>query len=239
MGSQAAWSSLTSGGVFPICLVLRLRCESGASEHAGVLQHQVLPVEDGGHALEALLLAHHEALEENQPCQQARAAAAHRLAQVRPNGTLKYLIVPDRYYPPPAKGQKPEDRKMYEQHENHENPLRCPVKLYEFYLSKCPESTKNRNDMFYLQPERSCVPDSPVWYSAQLLNRFLKFSNLHKNILTSKSSVQVQHGEDAGQVADGAGGAGAHVGRPSLLAGQHLHFLPKVKHSCSSPGPPS
>merc|ERR1719270_1381175 len=26
-----------------------------------------------------------------------------------------------RYYPPPAKGQKPEDRKMYEQHENHEN----------------------------------------------------------------------------------------------------------------------
>jgi len=77
-----------------------------------------------------------------------------------------------RYYPPPAKGQKPEDRKMYEQHENHENPLRCPVKLYEFYLSKCPESTKNRNDMFYLQPERSCVPDSPVWYSAQLLNRF-------------------------------------------------------------------
>jgi len=77
-----------------------------------------------------------------------------------------------RYYPPPAKGQKPEDRKMYEQHENHENPLRCPVKLYEFYLSKCPESTKNRNDMFYLQPERSCVPDSPVWYSGQLLNRF-------------------------------------------------------------------
>jgi len=76
-----------------------------------------------------------------------------------------------RYYPPPLKGQKNEERKMYEQHENHENPLRCPVKLYEFYLSKCPESTKNRNDMFYLQPERSCVPDSPVWYSAQLLNK--------------------------------------------------------------------
>ena len=29
-----------------------------------------------------------------------------------------------------------QDRKMYEQHENYENPLRCPVKLYEFYLSK-------------------------------------------------------------------------------------------------------
>jgi len=43
------------------------------------------------------------------------------------------------------------------------------------------------------------------------------------------AAQQVQHGEDAGQVADGAGGAGAHVGRPSILAGQHLHFLPKVK----------
>ena len=77
-----------------------------------------------------------------------------------------------RYYPPPAKGQKNDDRKMYEQHENHESPLRCPVKLYEFYLSKCPESVKNRNDMFYLQPERSCVPDSPLWFSTQLFNRF-------------------------------------------------------------------
>ena len=24
--------------------------------------------------------------------------------------------------------------------------------------------------MFYLQPERSCVPDSPVWYSTQTLD---------------------------------------------------------------------
>ena len=50
--------------------------------------------------------------------------------------------------------------------------MRCPVKLYEFFLSKCPEATKNRSDLFYLQPERNCVPDSPVWFSAQLLNRF-------------------------------------------------------------------
>jgi len=32
-----------------------------------------------------------------------------------------------------------------------------------------PESIKNRNDVFYLVPERSCVPDSPVWYSTQSL----------------------------------------------------------------------
>ena len=35
-----------------------------------------------------------------------------------------------------------------------------------------PESAKTKSDMFYLQPERSCVPDSPLWYSAQPLNPF-------------------------------------------------------------------
>jgi len=33
-----------------------------------------------------------------------------------------------------------------------------------------PESIRNRNDVFYLTPEPSCVPDSPVWYSAQPLS---------------------------------------------------------------------
>jgi len=64
-----------------------------------------------------------------------------------------------------AAGQKGE-MIPFEQLENVENPLRCPVKLYEFYLSKCPETIKHRNDMFYLLPEPSCVPESPVWYSA-------------------------------------------------------------------------
>lgn len=93
-------------------------------------------------------------------------------------------------------GNNSRKKKVYEQQENEENPLRCPVKLYEFYLSKwyvylflfykrkfqiniiiiliqlyyfSPESVKTRNDVFYLLPERSCVPDSPVWYSTSPL----------------------------------------------------------------------
>ncbi|KAL5009829.1 hypothetical protein ScPMuIL_012134 [Solemya velum] len=77
-----------------------------------------------------------------------------------------------RYFCPANKGNKKKGEGMpvYEQAENLDNPLRCPVKLYEFYLSKCPDSTKNRNDTFYMAPERSCVPDSPVWYSTQPLS---------------------------------------------------------------------
>ncbi|XP_054271190.1 zinc finger MYM-type protein 3-like [Macrosteles quadrilineatus] len=88
----------------------------------------------------------------------------------RPPGSRNVLL---RFYPPQALIDDPKLRKkkVYEQQEDEENPLRCPVKLYEFYLSKCPESVKNRNDVFYLQPERSCVPDSPVWYSTMALQR--------------------------------------------------------------------
>lgn len=58
----------------------------------------------------------------------------------------------------------------YEQLENLEFPLRCPVKFFEFYQSKCPENIKHRNDVFYLQPEPCCVPSSPVWFTANQLD---------------------------------------------------------------------
>ncbi|XP_075146129.1 zinc finger protein without children isoform X2 [Haematobia irritans] len=86
-----------------------------------------------------------------------------------------------RFYPPQAGLEaNPRKKKVYEQQENEENPLRCPVRLYEFYLSKCPESVKTRNDVFYLQPERSCVPDSPVWYSTQPLSQESLQKMLHR-----------------------------------------------------------
>ncbi|KAI1231229.1 hypothetical protein IHE44_0008166 [Lamprotornis superbus] len=67
-----------------------------------------------------------------------------------------------------GKRKRSEDEEVptaVEMAENTDNPLRCPVRLYEFYLSKCSESVKQRSDVFYLQPERSCVPNSPIWYS--------------------------------------------------------------------------
>ncbi|XP_026332163.1 zinc finger MYM-type protein 4 isoform X2 [Hyposmocoma kahamanoa] len=86
-----------------------------------------------------------------------------------------------RFYPPQsALEANSRKKKVYEQQENEENPLRCPVKLYEFYISKCPESVRTRNDVFYLQPERSCVPDSPVWYSTQPLSRQALAKMLHR-----------------------------------------------------------
>lgn len=44
----------------------------------------------------------------------------------------------------------------------------CPVRLFEFYLSRCPESAKRSLGLFYLQPERN-VTHGPDWYSCQPL----------------------------------------------------------------------
>lgn len=57
-----------------------------------------------------------------------------------------------------------------------------------------PDSVKSRSDVFYLQPERSCVPDSPVWYSTsrlsephveRMLNRVKMVKEINVALLTS------------------------------------------------------
>ncbi|XP_041638929.1 glutamine-rich protein 1-like [Cheilinus undulatus] len=67
-------------------------------------------------------------------------------------------------------GQKGPDEMYEEQAEDPENPLRCPIKLYDFYLFKCPQSVKGRNDAYYMTPEPVVAPNSPMWYSSQPLN---------------------------------------------------------------------
>ncbi|XP_041811390.1 uncharacterized protein LOC121619625 isoform X2 [Chelmon rostratus] len=72
---------------------------------------------------------------------------------------------------PPKKRKKNQSKAdILEMMENAANPLRCPVRLYKFYLSKCPESARRRTDMFYLHPDRSCVPSSPLWFSSTPLD---------------------------------------------------------------------
>ncbi|KAA0710947.1 Zinc finger MYM-type protein 4 [Triplophysa tibetana] len=75
------------------------------------------------------------------------------------------------------------DEQFMEMPENSENPLRCPVRLYQFYLSKCSDTVKQRPDLFYLQPETSCHPSSPVWYSAQPLDTAMMESMLTRIVV--------------------------------------------------------
>uniref|UniRef100_A0A5F8H1S3 Zinc finger MYM-type containing 3 n=1 Tax=Monodelphis domestica TaxID=13616 RepID=A0A5F8H1S3_MONDO len=79
-----------------------------------------------------------------------------------------------------GKRKREDELPVLEQRENRMNPLRCPVKFYEFYLSKCPESLRTRNDVFYLQPERSCIAESPLWYSVIPMDRGMLESMLNR-----------------------------------------------------------
>ncbi|XP_056154001.1 zinc finger MYM-type protein 4 [Lampris incognitus] len=100
----------------------------------------------------------------------------------------------------PAKKRKEDENQevVLEMTENNDNPLRCPVRLYEFYLSKCSESVKQRTNLFYLQPERSCIPNSPVWFSSTpldqttmdaMLTRILTIREMHLGEKESKKVV--------------------------------------------------
>uniref|UniRef100_A0AAZ1XJS5 DUF3504 domain-containing protein n=1 Tax=Oreochromis aureus TaxID=47969 RepID=A0AAZ1XJS5_OREAU len=40
----------------------------------------------------------------------------------------------------------------------------------KFIYSKFPASLRQRSDLFYLQPDRSCLPSSPLWFSLAPLN---------------------------------------------------------------------
>ncbi|XP_064349840.1 zinc finger MYM-type protein 4 isoform X1 [Camelus dromedarius] len=135
---------------------------------------------------------------------------AHVMRRTR---TLKYSTKMTylRFFPPLQKQESEQDKLTVgkrkrneddevpvgvEMAENTDNPLRCPVRLYEFYLSKCSESVKQRNDVFYLQPERSCVPNSPMWYSTfpidpgtldTMLTRILMVREVHEELAKAKS----------------------------------------------------
>ncbi|XP_028256552.1 zinc finger MYM-type protein 4-like isoform X2 [Parambassis ranga] len=97
-----------------------------------------------------------------------------------------------------AKKRREEESKedILEMMENTDNPLRCPVRLYEFYLSKCSESVKQRTNLFYLHPERCCVPNSPLWFSSTPLDDSTMESMLIR-ILTVRE-LQVQRSKCGG-----------------------------------------
>ncbi|XP_034637112.1 zinc finger MYM-type protein 3 isoform X1 [Trachemys scripta elegans] len=119
-------------------------------------------------------------------------------------GTTKVVSI--RYYAPvrqkkgrdssSGKRKREEELPILEQRENRMNPLRCPVKFYEFYLSKCPESLRNRNDVFYLQPERSCIAESPLWYSVIPMDRSMLESMLNR--ILAVREIYEEHSRGSG-----------------------------------------
>lgn len=41
-------------------------------------------------------------------------------------------------------------------------------------------TVRNRSDLFYLQPERSCMAESPLWFSAVPMDRATLETMLHR-----------------------------------------------------------
>ncbi|KAG7495343.1 hypothetical protein JOB18_047668 [Solea senegalensis] len=102
------------------------------------------------------------------PAQHMKVAFSKVLRHTRKNPTnAKDKATCIRLLKAQSATQKGTDDLYEEQIEDPENPLRCPIKLYDFYLFKCPQSIKGRNDAYYMTPEPVVAPNSPMWYSSQ------------------------------------------------------------------------
>lgn len=86
-------------------------------------------------------------------------------------------------------GQKEET--YVEQLEDPDNPLKCPIKLYDFYRFKCPQTVKGPGEHFYLVPEPVVVPNSPIWYSTQPVGEQVMEQMLSRILLVKE--IQESH----------------------------------------------
>lgn len=55
--------------------------------------------------------------------------------------------------------------RKFEIQKNETNPLRCPVRLFDFYVEKCPEAVRNNERFFYMLPDVNCKPTSSIWFT--------------------------------------------------------------------------
>ncbi|NP_001086553.1 zinc finger MYM-type containing 2 L homeolog [Xenopus laevis] len=78
----------------------------------------------------------------------------------------------------PGKRKHEDEEPVFEQLENTADPSRCPVNIFDYYLSKSPQNLNQRMDVFYLKPESSASTDSTIWYTSSSLER-----NILENML--------------------------------------------------------
>ncbi|NP_001088872.1 glutamine-rich 1 like S homeolog isoform X1 [Xenopus laevis] len=103
------------------------------------------------------------------------------------NCTIRFL----RLYGQVQSGLKVTEETYVEQVENPDNPLQCPIKLYDFYRFKCPQGMRGPTDAFYLVPEPVVAPNSPIWYSGQPVNKEVMEQMLTRILLVK--DVQEAH----------------------------------------------
>lgn len=63
-----------------------------------------------------------------------------------------------------------------------------------------PESLRNRNDVFYLQPERSCIAESPLWYSVIPMDKSMLESMLNR--ILAVREIYEEHSRGGGGLDD-------------------------------------
>ncbi|KAF7709375.1 zinc finger MYM-type protein 2 [Silurus meridionalis] len=111
-------------------------------------------------------------------------------------------ISQDQQEPAPSKRRRKEATdSSIDQSDSSRGSTHCPVKkhecrLYELYLSKCPEAVRQRTDFFYMKPEESSTSDSPRWFSSNPLEKYVLESLLTQVLLVRDIYRESGHEEE-------------------------------------------
>ncbi|CAF1348268.1 unnamed protein product [Adineta steineri] len=62
------------------------------------------------------------------------------------------------------------DSTVYDITEQVNDPVRCPIKQYDFYVSKCPDQIRGTADVFYLHPIIGQSLENSTWFSTESLS---------------------------------------------------------------------
>ena len=123
------------------------------------------------------------------------------------------------------------ERRNYEQHEVSDNPLRCPVKLYEFYLSKWYYHTFKYNvsllNMFSFQPWECTKPE---WRFLPATWAILR--SWQSGLVQFQYAQQPSAGQNVAEASDGPGNPRAHAGGCSFISKGKL--MPEVIYNLTT-----
>ena len=98
-------------------------------------------------------------------------------------------------------------------------------KITQLFYIFSPENVRARNDLFYLQPERSCVPDSPVWFSTSDLNQHQIDKMLQRVLMVREVQEHMLADSNQPSIVNEASGDGNNL-EQSVIHENAANFVP-------------
>ncbi|KAL7667517.1 hypothetical protein ACOME3_010666 [Neoechinorhynchus agilis] len=88
---------------------------------------------------------------------------------------------------------------IFEQIEDRSFAMHCACRIFEFYISKCPVSLRHSEHCIYLEPEKSVMPESPIWFTSKAVSEMtLTKMMLQTRLIKEMSELEIAFASQSG-----------------------------------------